>query len=239
MRGGWICVGLLIALAGCASPEAPPVPLDETAAPAWVLWDRRALPGGAGGLLVHDGALWQIRLSGRKRTRLLRLDPETLEIVETRFPPAGDWMGFTTDGASWWLSDSVSGDVLVCTPALEVQRTVSVLGVVEVPVGLAWDGNLLWIADAGEACVAAWDPVRRDVVRRFLLPGRRVTALAWDGALLWVGDLSHREMLGIDAATGAAVTTLPLPELPSSATFDGTTLWIATMEGSLLRYRRP
>lgn len=68
--------------------------------------------------------------------------------------------------------------------------------------GLAWDGEVLWVADHQAERLSAVDPSSGEVVRDIPAPSRRTTGLAWDGRFLWTVDGTERVAYRVDRAAG-------------------------------------
>ncbi len=229
-------------LAGCLSRSSSDAlritdPLPGLPARRWVFVDRRPLIGGAGGLCVHAGALWHSFSDSEGKSRMYEIHPETLD-PRGKYPlPDGHMTGLATDGRRFWQVDTGHGVILGIDPPATVRTTIPVPGA---PTGIAWDGKQLWFADMEGSFLAAWDTDRARVVRTIVLPNRRLTSVLWDGELLWAGDLNIQSLVAVDPARSVIVEILRLDrgEHPSGTAFDGTILWIATMEGNVLRYRR-
>ncbi len=68
--------------------------------------------------------------------------------------------------------------------------------------GLAWDGEVLWVADHQAERLWAVDPASGEGVRDIPTPSRRTTGLAWDGRFLWTVDETERVAYRVDRETG-------------------------------------
>ncbi len=68
--------------------------------------------------------------------------------------------------------------------------------------GLAWDGEVLWVADHQAERLIAVRLDTGEVVRAVPAPSRRTTGLAWDGRFLWTVDGTEHVAYQVDPASG-------------------------------------
>lgn len=98
------------------------------------------------------------------------------------------------------------------------------------PTALAFDGNLLWVADWGGR-ISALDPVDpRRAVREIAVPTGglfRPTALAFGDGRMWTLDAARARLIRAQSARPeAVVATIPSPgPAPTALAFDGSALW--------------
>ncbi|MDP8205427.1 MAG: transglutaminase domain-containing protein [Candidatus Electryonea clarkiae] len=96
------------------------------------------------------------------------------------------------------------------------------------PTGLAFDGNLLWVADRLTDTLYAVDPVSGSVSKKLPAPGFVPTGLAWDGQHLWCVDREDARIYQLDVNTGITLKSIESPTAsPQGITWDGEFLWLA------------
>jgi transglutaminase-like putative cysteine protease/sugar lactone lactonase YvrE len=96
------------------------------------------------------------------------------------------------------------------------------------PMGLAWDGERLWIADRREDRLYAFDALSGSLVAELPSPGFQPTGLAWDGQCLWCADQEDGKLFRIEPDTGLVVRTVDAPwPSPTGLAWDGERLWVA------------
>jgi sugar lactone lactonase YvrE len=94
------------------------------------------------------------------------------------------------------------------------------------PTGLAWDGDLLWVADRRTDELYGLNPETGRLHGRLEAPGYWPTGLAAEGRLLWVADQDQKLAFRIDPRNGLATRTIELDlERPEGLAWDGTHLW--------------
>lgn len=98
---------------------------------------------------------------------------------------------------------------------------------VDKPGGLAFDGELLWVADRVAQKIRGLDPKTGRERASIESPGPRPSGLAFDGELLWVADRSRALLFGIDLERQLVVREVPSPADPQGLAFDGEHLWVA------------
>jgi transglutaminase-like putative cysteine protease len=107
-------------------------------------------------------------------------------------------------------------------PSRELYRVVA-----EKPGGLAFDGDLLWIADRVELKIRGLDPKTGRQRAELDAPGPWPTGLAFDGKLLWVGDRQLNRLFGVNTRSKIVEVEVEAPTNPLGLAFDGTYLWVA------------
>jgi hypothetical protein len=106
-------------------------------------------------------------------------------------------------------------------------RTAFSLAAVDKPGGLAFDGELLWVADRLEMQLVGVDPQSGEEKARVESPGTWPTGLAFDGELLWVADRARDRLFAVDLEQELVVRELPAPSGPLGMAFDGRYLWVS------------
>jgi hypothetical protein len=98
---------------------------------------------------------------------------------------------------------------------------------IDKPGGLAFDGELLWVADRVGLELHGLDPNTGEELAALPSPGPWPTGLAFDGELLWVADRNRNRLFGVDIGNQLVVRELESPEGPLGLAFDGEYLWVA------------
>jgi PKD repeat protein len=99
------------------------------------------------------------------------------------------------------------------------------------PLGIAYDGNALWVVDSLDLetyKLYRVDPQSGSVLKSFEAPTIAPDALAWDGGRLWLVDGAESKLLQIDPSNGKVLKALDAPgTYPTGIAHDGTALWVA------------
>lgn len=96
------------------------------------------------------------------------------------------------------------------------------------PMGLAWDGERLWVSDRREDRLYAFDALSGSLVAELPSPGFQPAGLAWDGRCLWCADQEEGKLYRIEPDTGLVVRTVDAPwPKPTGLAWDGERLWVA------------
>lgn len=131
---------------------------------------------------------------------------------------------FLCSVAAWAAAASVSGEV-----------TASVEVTLKTPMGLAWDGSNLWVADLGSATLNRIAPASGKVLKTLDAPGYTPMGMAWDGRLLWVLDASDKVAYALNPATGVTERALALDmDSPEGLAWDGKALWVADARSGVI-----
>jgi sugar lactone lactonase YvrE len=106
---------------------------------------------------------------------------------------------------------------------------------VKTPMGLAWDGSHLWVADLATASVNAVDPASGKILRKLDTPGYSPSGLAWDGKLLWILDSADKTAYALNPETGITRRALALDsDTPEGLGWDGQALWVVDAKAGTL-----
>lgn len=152
---------------------------------------RTRVPGGAGALLVSDGAAWVLSAGA---PLISRIDVHTAKVTGT-VRVGGHPVGLAACGGAIWVTDSGDGTVRRIDPT--TSRVTATTYVGRAPFGLAANGHGLWVALLGEGAVARIDPVTARVTQRIRTGGDPV-AIAADASHVWVALNSDRALLRLD-----------------------------------------
>ena len=94
------------------------------------------------------------------------------------------------------------------------------------PLGLAFDGANIWVADFGTNNVTALSASSGMVVGTTSV-GSGPQAVAFDGANIWVTNYNSNNVTKLLASSGAVVGTYTVGTNPTGVAFDGTNIWVA------------
>ena len=96
------------------------------------------------------------------------------------------------------------------------------------PMGLAFDGKNLWLADRKADKLFYINPKNGKVLRSINSPAYWPMGLCWDGEALWNADWKEGKIFKIDPQTGIILKTVESPERsPRGLAWDGQYLWCA------------
>lgn len=131
-------------------------------------------------------------------------------------------------GAIVMFAGQARGEAAPAAAMQEPVVQVFALAGLDRPMGMAWDGARLWVADRGLGQLVALDPRTGAAGQRIEAPGPWPVGLAWDGRLLWVADPAAGSIFGVDPARQLVVSTIPSPtSTPQGLAWDGEALWLA------------
>lgn len=96
------------------------------------------------------------------------------------------------------------------------------------PTGLAFDGDVLWVADHKQDKIVGIDPSSGTVVRSISAPSWRTIGLAFDGHYLWTMDPGDRVAFRLDPKTGVSDRRIELEATsPKGITWRDGKLWVS------------
>jgi YVTN family beta-propeller protein len=152
---------------------------------------RTKVPGGAGALLVADGAAWALSAGA---PLVSRIDARTARVTDTvrvgRHPT-----GLAASDGAIWVTDSGDGTLRRIDPA--TRRVTATTYVGRAPFGVAADDHGLWVAVLGDGVVARIDSATVRVTQRVRIGGDPV-AIAADGRHVWVALNSDQALLRLE-----------------------------------------
>ncbi len=93
------------------------------------------------------------------------------------------------------------------------------------PVGIAFDGTNLWVANEGAATVTKLRSADGSLVGTYPV-GVKPVAIAYDGASIWVANSGSDNVSRLHAADGSLVGTYPAGTIPTAIAFDGANIWL-------------
>ncbi|MBN1196313.1 MAG: transglutaminase [Candidatus Aminicenantes bacterium] len=108
------------------------------------------------------------------------------------------------------------------------------------PTAMAFDGELIWVADSMSFKLYGLDPVDGTPRKTLNAPGYDPRGLAWDGEYLWYVDGREGWIYGLETESGVARRLLESNSAdPGGLAFDGEFLWLLDRKaGRILRINR-
>jgi hypothetical protein len=130
--------------------------------------------------------------------------------------------GLAYDGERIWTAD-YSGSVSLVSINSPLPWPVSIKSAgFSHPTGILYDGNTMWVTDAGDDTLKKLDPI--DATVTLLVPvGDNPQTPVFDGTNIWIPNFDSNSITVVRAATGAVLATLTGNGLdqPFAAAFDG------------------
>jgi len=120
------------------------------------------------------------------------------------------------------LTSSCSATLRWDLPACQ---TATVTGLTN-PVGVAFDGAYIWVANNASDTVSKIDPVTGTVTATVNV-GSFPEGVAFDGTNIWVANQGSASVSKIDPVTGTVTATVNVGSSPRGVAFDGTNIWVA------------
>ncbi len=104
-------------------------------------------------------------------------------------------------------------------------RIVKSVATVSNPVGLAWAGDRVWVANLDRKTITRFDPAGNVV--DVLSTGGAPTAIAAVTRAVWVADGFAGKLVRLDVRTGDVTASVPLGGHPAAVAIDGNGVWVA------------
>jgi hypothetical protein len=141
--------------------------------------------------------------------------------------------GIAYDGERIWTAD-YSGSVSLVSINSPLPWPVSIKSDgFSHPAGILYDGNFMWVTDAGDDMLKRLDPI--DATVSLVVPvGDNPQSPVFDGANIWVPNRDSNSITVVRAATGAVLATLTGNGLaqPVAVAFDGERILITNQGDS-------
>jgi YVTN family beta-propeller protein len=96
------------------------------------------------------------------------------------------------------------------------------------PVGVAFDGSNIWVANQGSNTVTKLVASTGTVVGTYSV-GSNPFGVAFDGTNIWVTNEGSNTVTALLASTGATVGTYTVGKFPRGVAFDGTNIWVTNI----------
>jgi hypothetical protein len=189
---------------------------------------QRSLATDAGpvGVACAQFCMWTANyLHGSVRIRPLQENPPFVYSVSAPFPHPRH---LCYDGTYMWTSSEDNQ----LHRFLETSSVDSgVIG--NLPMGMAFDGNNLWVALYGDNVVKKIRPSDFAVLATYPV-GANPYAVLFDGANIWVTNAGDGTVTKLRAADGANKGTFAVGQYPIDLVFDGATIWVANYNSSTI-----
>jgi hypothetical protein len=186
---------------------------------------QRITIGGTPQFCAADGqAIWTSNLSG------------VVEIQANTGAVLGTWTGASSGegvavaaGQIFIAGETVPGSLYAIDPTLP-PGPVSKLSIVGTfgnnPIGIAFDGSNLWMANNGPPGSVTIIPGLSALLATTVSTGFSAPwGILYDGANIWVTDQGLNELLKLDSA-GNILQAVPVGSEPETPTFDGANIWV-------------
>jgi DNA-binding beta-propeller fold protein YncE len=102
------------------------------------------------------------------------------------------------------------------------------------PVGIAFDGTNMWVANFMDGTVSVLSPSGMQIAGSPFQVGNGPYGIAFDGANMWITNFFDDSVSVLSAATGAQIAGSPFPvgTNPEGIAFDGANMWIVDNGGN-------
>jgi DNA-binding beta-propeller fold protein YncE len=109
-----------------------------------------------------------------------------------------------------------------------VTRSIATFPPAGTPLGVAFDGHYVWVANgAGANFVYQFDPNTGTVIGSFATPGAATRGICFDGYRMWLIDTTAATIYQINQNNGTVIRSFAAPHnAPTGITFDGGMLWV-------------
>lgn len=190
--------------------------------------------------LAFDGEfLWATDCS---TSRIDKVDPTTGNVVGSIDVKGVNSDELAWDGEALWMSDHTATEMPeMPAPAPALYRvdpiTTKVLaqlpapGDSKYPMGLGFDGKVLFNVDPWDALIFVLDPETGTKLRTIPAPAEGACGMTWDGACLWVSNAATDGLVyHLDPQTGEVIRSFPGPggkgHQSTGVAWDGRNLWV-------------
>jgi YVTN family beta-propeller protein len=93
------------------------------------------------------------------------------------------------------------------------------------PVGVAFDGNNMWVTNWGDGTVSKIN-VSTDTVTATVTVGTNPRGVAFDGSNIWVANNGDGTVSKVDVSTDTVTATVTVGTNPVGVAFDGNNIWV-------------
>ncbi|HPR63984.1 MAG TPA: transglutaminase domain-containing protein [Thermoanaerobaculia bacterium] len=176
------------------------------------------------GLAIVDNQFW---VADRATGTLIQIDPETGKILSSIPSPTEQPLGLTYDGSgTLYIADDIYGSIYAMDVNTHQTRVVNEPETR--PLGLAWDGQALWVT--ANRSLLKLDPSDGTEMSSYEASGRYPTGITFDGTYLWVAERNEDE-IGVYTTDGTLFGLLPSPgPFPWGLARQGDLLYIVDYE---------
>jgi YVTN family beta-propeller protein len=178
-----------------------------------------------------DAFLWVISGSS-----ILRIDPQTNQIVGDPLQPGIPMEDLTFGDGSLWMTTVASGDLGAPSDSDAVSRidgktgeVVSTVKVPRAPVNLAFAPEAIWVVNFGMDgdSVMRIDPKTGQISGDPIRTGRAPISLAFGDGSLWVANHDAHTITRIDLATNQVLANITVPSEPHRVAYGEGSVWVA------------
>lgn len=133
------------------------------------------------------------------------------------------------DGINMWMGSLAQGTITGFQAANGVPLPViSLPGPVQLPRGIVFDGEFLWISGTAGGSFGLVARVRPDGSGQdSFVVGQQAFGIAFDGASIWVANSGDGTVSKLRASDGMLQGTYPVGKTPRGVAFDGASIWVA------------
>jgi hypothetical protein len=176
----------------------------------------------AWGLCVADGKIYTASATTPGQLSVInpKLAPGPVTVGANNLGGKTQYLAY--DGEYMWTAD-YSGSVSQVNIHASMPWPVSIFSAgFSHPNGILYDGNNIWITDAGDDTLKKLDPIDGSVIQTVPV-GDNPHSPVFDGANIWVPNFSSNSITVVRASSGVVLATLTGNGLdkPAMAAFDG------------------
>jgi len=226
---------LASAAVGSAGPAGPPGPAGTTgpAGPQGLTGPQG--PAGPQGATGPAGPAGPSGSQNLLQAALLRWYAPSFHNVAVTAPGP-----IAFDGSNMWIGSLAAGTITGFQAANGVRvGSFSNPGPVQLPRGIVYDGEYLWISGTIGGSFGIVGKIRPDGsgATSFVV-GVRPEGIAFDGASIWVANSGDGTVSKLRASDGSSQGTFPVGVAPKGVAFDGANIWVANSgDGTVSKLR--
>jgi YVTN family beta-propeller protein len=152
----------------------------------------------------------------------------------------GEAQVVASDGAIWTLDSGNTGTLNRFDPNAKAIVASIPVGVESQPGRgeIAFDDFALWLSYTSDGTLTKIDPHRDVVVGKFHLSPGQLGPTAVSPEAVWTANKDANSLTRIDPATGAVVTTIPVPKTPTSVAYGAGSVWVCSHSGGAMGLTR-
>lgn|GEM_PF-529245 len=147
------------------------------------------------------------------------------------------WEGECCGRGALWIADSLNKEILKTNARHQILRRFPSPG--DSPIGLAFDGTDVWIADSKTARIYKISSADGSTLNEFISPVKKPLGLAWDCSNIWIigmdsckatsSDCYIPRLVKLNVKSGRVTDEIYLPKQiarPSSLVWVNGTMWV-------------
>jgi streptogramin lyase len=145
----------------------------------------------------------------------------------------GEAQVVASDGAIWTLDSGNTGTLNRFDPTSKAIVASIWVGLESQPGRgeIAFDDFALWLSYTADGTLTKIDPHRDVVLAKFHLSPGQLGPIAVSPEAVWTANKDVNSLTRIDPATGAVVTTIPVPKTPTSVAYGADSVWVCSHTG--------